>query len=367
MDRTTPKYILVERHIKEAIRKNELTNKLPGERTLAKELGFSYMTVRKAIDNMVNEGLLYKIPTRGTFVADQNKAKKKTQNIGYFLDNSIQSGISSPYYSLIFNAIEKEAAIHGYSLVYFSDISENKLRDILLKLDGVIVSCFPRIENIIQEMKETIPTVVIGNSSSDKSIPSVIIDNFNAVVQSVNYTCSLGHKRIGFMTGLEDSDIGKNRYAGYQSGLIKNGVKLDETLVVRGNYSFEAGIQGAEYYLSLDSPPSAIICANDSMALGAIQKLHLAGLKVPEDISIIGFDDIEIASQITPALTTVAAPIADIARRSFEILDQLIQGNELENKHVALTAQLVIRQTCSKEKGDVVDKLYKLEDLGSGG
>lgn len=348
MDITKPKYILVENHIKQAIKKKQIVDKLPGERTLAKDLGFSYMTIRKAIDNLVNEGVLYKIPTKGTFVANKKDRKKNTRTIGYFLDASVKSGISSPYYSLIFNAIEKEAAKHGYSLVYFSDISENKLRKILSRLDGVIATCFPRIENVIQDIKEVVPVVVIDNAAADKTIPSVIIDNFNADVESVDYICSLGHKRIGFMTGLEDSDVGKNRYAGYQNGLTKHQIEIDTSLVFRGNYSFESGVEGAQYFMSLQRPPTAIICANDSMALGAIRRLHQAGIKVPDDISIIGFDDIDVASQINPALTTVAAPIEEIANRSFVMLEQLMQGLELDNKHVALAAQLVKRQTCCK-------------------
>jgi len=348
MGATTPKYVLVEKYIKREIKRKRIGHKLPGERALAKELGFSYMTIRKAIDNLVGEGLLYKIPTKGTFVADEKAPKRRTRTIGYFLDSNIEAGISSPYYSLIFNALEKEAAKHGYAVVYFSDISANNFREVLQKVDGVIATCFPRIEHIIQDIKDSVPLVVIDNSSSDKTIPSVIIDNFNADVESVDYVFSLGHARIGFMTGLEDSDVGKNRYAGYQRGLRKNKIGLDETLVYRGDYSFDAGIQGAEYFLSLDSPPTAIICANDSMALGAMRKIHQTKLTVPADISVIGFDDIDIASQISPALTTVAAPVDEIGRQSFNILDRLIQGEEIDNKHIALAAHLVIRQTCTK-------------------
>jgi DNA-binding LacI/PurR family transcriptional regulator len=237
----TPKYILVENYIKQAIRKNQIVDKLPGERTLAKELGVSYMTIRKGIENLVSEGVLYKVPTRGTFVADQKNNRKAMHTVGYFLDSSITSGLSSPYYSLIFNALEKEAANHGYSLVYFADLDDSNLHKIVAKLDGVIVSCFPRIENIIQQIKNIVPVVAIDNSSSDKSIPSVIIDNFNAVVESVDYLYSLGHRQIAFMTGLKDSDVGKDRCAGYRSGLTKHGIQYDESLVYRGNYSFKAG------------------------------------------------------------------------------------------------------------------------------
>jgi DNA-binding LacI/PurR family transcriptional regulator len=347
MSLATPKYVLVQQHIRREIKGKRIIDRLPGERALAKELGFSYMTVRKAIYTLVVEGVLYKVPTKGTYVADQTKQGKKTRTIGYFLDSGIEAGISSPYYSLIFNALEKEAAEHGYALVYFSDNSEKNFRETLKKLDGVIATCFPRIESIIQEIKDSVPLVVIDNSSYDRGIPSVIIDNFSADVDSVDYICSLGHARIGFMTGLEDSDVGKSRFAGYQRGLAKNNLRFDEALVFRGDYSYEAGLQGGDYYLALDAPPTAIICANDSMALGAMRRIDQAGLTVPGDISIVGFDDVVIASQISPALTTVAAPVDEIASRSFNMLSRLIQGEELESAYVALEARLIVRDTCA--------------------
>ena len=347
MSKKTPKYLLVEKHIKKSIKNKTINDKLPGERTLAKELGFSYMTIRKAIDNLVGEGILYKVPTKGTFVSDRRR-RKRTNNIGYFLDSSILSGVSSPYYSMIFHALEKEAADHGYSLVYFSDLNHGNNGDILAKFDGVIASCFPRVENTIQSIKQQLPAVVIDNASSDKTIPSVIIDNFNAVLDSFDHLYQLGHRRIAFMTGLEDSDVGKNRCAGYQSGLNRYGLELDESLVYRGNFTFKSGLDGAAYLMSLSEPPTAIMCANDSMALGAMRRLHHEGIKVPEDMSILGFDDIEVASQIVPGLTTVKAPIDEIAKTAVCMLEHLIKGKSLDNRHVALPAELVIRQTCAE-------------------
>ena len=345
MDTAIPKYLLVEDYIKQAIKQRKIVDKLPGERVLAKELGFSYMTIRKAIDNLVGEGLLYKVPTKGTYVADQKAQKPKTRIIGYFLDSRIAGGLSSPYYSMIFNALEKQTVRNGYSLIYFTDTSESNLHTVLKKLDGVIASSFLRVETLIQEIKAIVPVVAIDNSVSDKTIPSVIIDNFSAQVQSVDYLCSLGHKRIGFMTGLEDSDVGKNRYEGYKSGLIKQGIEIDPVLVFRGNYTFGSGVSGVEYFLSQADRPTAIICANDSMALGAINKLHQEGLGVPEHMSVVGFDDIDIARQITPPLTTISVPVDEIASCAFNMLEYLIEGKTLENRHVALDAHLVPRGT----------------------
>jgi len=354
MAKSTPKYILVENKIKQAIKNREFIDKLPGERTLAKTFGYSYMTIRKAIDNLVTEGIIYKVPTRGAFVADRKTAKKKTNVIGYFLDNNIVAGLTSPYYSLIFDALEKQATKHGYSLIYFSDFKDTNSIKRMARVDGVIASCFPRIENVIHEINNTAPMVVIDNSSSDKTIPSIIIDNFNAVTDTLDYLYKLGHRRIGFMTGLEDSDVGKNRYAGYKSGLTKHGLKFNKNLVFKGNFSYESGLTGADYFLSLKNPPTAIMCANDSMAIAALGKIIQNGSTVPDDISIIGFDDIAVASQIHPPLTTISAPIAKIAELAVDMLISQIQNREIANKHVALPAKLIKRKTCADVKDSVV-------------
>ena len=345
MDTTIPKYVLVEDHIRQAIRSGKLTDKLPGERRLARELGYSYMTIRKAVENLVEEGVLYKIPTKGTFVADRKRNKPRTRNIGYFLDSRIAGGLSSPYYAMIFNALEKQATSRGYSLIYFTDSQQTNVDKVLRKLDGVIASCFPRVETLIHELKRALPVVAIDNSMADKTIPSVIIDNYTAEAEAVDHLCSLGHERIGFMTGLEDSDVGKNRYEGYRGGLAKNGIETDQTLVFRGNYTFGSGSSGADYFMSLEQRPTAIVCANDSMALGTISQLHKLGTDVPREVSVIGFDDIDVASQIVPMLTTVSVPIDEIAERAFAMLERLVDGQPLDNMHVALEARLVVRDS----------------------
>ena len=348
----TPKYLIVERFIKREIRDQAFTGKLPGERTLAKQLGVSYMTVRKAVDHLVAAGLLYRVPAKGTFVADGEAPENSKHTVGYFLDSGIEQGISSPYYSLVFNSIEKEAARHGYSVVYFSETGKTPIREVLQRLDGVIATCFPRVERTIEVINETLPLVVIENRASDAAIPSVVIDDFAAEVDAVGYLCSLGHSRIGFIAGLGDSDIGRNRYEGYLHGLSDHDIEPDASLVFRGDYSFEAGVDGAGHFLSLDAPPTAIVCASDSMALGAMRRIYESNLTAPADISVIGFDDIEIAAQVSPALTTMAAPVGEIAGRAFEMLRELIDGNDMGGRHLSLAANLVIRQTCAERTAD---------------
>ena len=350
MVKLPPKYIFVQNKIKEDISTGQIVDQLPGERELAKQLDISYMTVRKAIDNLVTAGVLYKVPTKGTFVNNSGIVKSVTKNIGFFLDDRVQDSISSPYFSLVFMALEKEAVSNGYNLIYFSDFNDLDSTKSANKIDGIIISCFPRLEYRLLELKKHFPIVLLGNSAADKSMPSVIIDNFNGIVDAMDYLWSLGHTRIGFITGLLDSSVGKDRLQGYVSSLNKYGIAEESGLIYEGDYSYESGAKGVEHMLSLATPPSAIVCANDSMAIGAVKAIHEKGLEVPGDISIVGFDDINVASQIYPPLTTVAAPINEIAASSVAILMSLIDGVVPANKHVALSAQLVIRESCAPPK-----------------
>jgi len=348
MDSNLPKYLLVQKKIKEAIDQGRYVEQIPGERIIAREYDISYMTVRKAIDNLVQEGVLYKVPTKGTFVNVTGQARSVTRNIGFFLDNRVEGAISSPYYSLIFKALEREAVKNGYNLIYFSSFDDLVSPKGVRKIDGIVISCFPRLENRIQELKKQLPVVLIGNSAADKSIPSVIIDNFSGIVDAMDYLWSLGHRRIGFITGLLDSDVGRNRLKGYQSALNKFEFAEDENLVFEGDYSYDSGARGADFFLNLAAPPTAILCANDTMAIGVMKRLREQGLAIPDDISIIGFDDIDVASQVFPPMTTVAAPIREIATHSIRKLVTLIEGNNPDDKHMALPAQLIIRDSCAQ-------------------
>ncbi len=348
MVKPPPKYIAVQNRIKDDISAGRIVDQLPGERELAKILNISYMTVRKAIDNLVRERVLFKIPTKGTFVNHIITEKPVTGNIGFYLDDRVQDSIASPYFSLVFKALEKAAVTNGYNLIFFSDFDELVPEKSVNKIDGIIINYCSRFEYKLLGLKKIIPIVLLGSSAADISLPSVVIDNFNGVVAAMEYLWNLGHVRIGYISGLLDSTVGKDRLQGYASALNMYGINVEDDLIYEGDYSYESGAQGAQYLLSLTKPPSALICANDSMAIGAIKTVHEHGLQVPGNISIVGFDDITIASQIFPALTTVAAPITEMATTSISMLISLINGVVPENMHVALPAQLVVRDSgCS--------------------
>lgn len=347
MSPKTPKYVGVKEAIIAGIRNGEISGKLPGERTLASKYSVSYMTVRRAVTELVEEGILYKDTTRGTYVSHSKMTPKVTHNIGFFLDEGIREGISSPYYSLIFNSLEKEVKKNGYNLVLFSDTETLDPLNNQKKIDGVLICGFPRIEARIQELKKRLPIVLLDNLSADKSIPSVTIDNFNGSAEATTCLWSLGHRRIGFIAGLMDSDVCRERLMGYTSVLRAQGVEPDERLIYNGDYSYESGEEGARRLLSLKDTPTAIQCANDSMAIGAMKVVQEMGYRVPEDISIVGFDDIKVASRVFPTLTTIAAPIEDIARESVHMLLEMVQGVNRDYSHIILPAHLVSRGSCA--------------------
>ncbi len=347
MSATTHKYIRIKDRIKDWISKGKLIDKLPGERVLAGELGASYMTVRKAVAELVEEGILRKQGTRGTFVNHKKNNSKLTYNIGFFLDEEIREGISSPYYSLIFRSLEEEVTRSGYNMLFFSDFDDlNPLKN-TKKVDGAIICCFPRIEDKIQEIKNYLPIVLLDNIAADKSIPSVTIDNFNSCSHSVEYLLQLGHRRIGFVSGLLDSDVCKDRLLGYKNALARFGINFDRKLVFKGNYSCESGERAGAYFCVLPDPPTAIMCANDSMAIGAMKVIQERGLKIPDEISVIGFDDILLASKVYPTLTTNIAPIEEMARQAVEILLSGLRGENTDFRHVILEAKLVKRDSCA--------------------
>ncbi len=347
MSGKTLKYQVVKEKIKDGIRSGEIKGKLPGERALAKMHDVSYMTIRRAVTELVEEGILHKFTTKGTFVSHSKMTPKITQNIGFFLDVGIKEGISSPYYSLVFNALEKEVKQKGYNLVLFSELDNLNPLNNHKKIDGVIICCFPRIENKIQELKKMLPIVLLDNLSSDKSIPSVTLDNFNGSSEAVAYLWSLGHRRIGYITGLMDSDICNERLTGFTSSIARFGADTGDDLIFKGDFSYESGERGAKHFLSLKKRPTAIMCANDSMAIGAMKVIREHGVQIPDEMSVVGFDDIIVASKVFPALTTIAAPIEKIAAKSVRMLLEMIGGADLDYQHIILPAPLVVRNSCA--------------------
>jgi LacI family transcriptional regulator len=212
--------------------------------------------------------------------------------------------------------------------------------------DGVIV-----ITPVSKHFTNNAPVVAVDPHFGSTEYPAVISTNKEGVIEAMNYLFELGHRRIGFISGRSDLKSAERRLRGYQDSLAKAGIPLNPDLIAHGDYSAEAGLRCARQLLNLPLPPTAIFAGNDQSALGVYQAAQEAGLSIPGDLSIIGFDNIPDAALVNPGLTTIDQFIREMGKIATEMLVKLIEGETLENKVVKTTTHLVIRESCQALDG----------------
>lgn len=162
---------------------------------------------------------------------------------------------------------------------------------------------------------------------------------------ATQHLIDLGHQRIGYINGMEDWIEAQNRLAGYQEVLSKHGLPLDQALIKQGDWGVDSGYRAAQELLSLEERPTAIFAANDMMALGAIYAIQEAGLQIPDDIALVGYDDRDFAAWIRPALTTIRMPSYEMGQAAARLLLKQFSGEELEDA-TQIPGKLIIRQSC---------------------
>lgn len=166
---------------------------------------------------------------------------------------------------------------------------------------------------------------------------------------ATQHLVDLGHRRIGFVSGLDDWIEAQNRLAGYQDILLKHGLTVDQALIKRGDWGVDSGYQAAQDLLSLGEKPTAIFAANDIMALGVIYAVQDAGLQIPDDVALVGYDDREFAAWIRPALTTIRMPSYEMGQAAARLLLKQVSGEELEDA-TQIPGKLIIRQSCGASR-----------------
>lgn len=239
----------------------------------------------------------------------------------------------------------------GYHLFLGSMASEEEGRDLpgLFgegKVDGLILFA-PESgsEGILRLMDRRLPFVVAFGRSEAGDFSYVDSDNAAGTSLLMNHLFKLGHRRIGFVTGSMRERDAVDRLDGYRRELTSRCIPFEDRLVYRGDWSLESGYQAFSALLRLPFPPTAIFFSNDQMAIGAIKASHDLGIRIPEDVSITGYDDIQYASFLTPPLTTVRQ---DIGAAGVKVADLILEQVErkAEPRHVILEPELVVRLSC---------------------
>lgn len=258
--------------------------------------------------------------------------------------------ICDPFFSEIIRGIEVTAAEQGY-LVLIGDCAHQNQKEktflnliITKQIDGmVLLSSRLPFDASVEEQRNLPPMVMSNEFAPELELPTVHIDNLTAAFNAMNYLLDLGHKRIGCIAGPEDMPLCHYRLQGYVQALRRSGIVVDPHYIARGDFTFEAGANALKQLLEQPLPPTAVFCHSDVMALGTLSWAKRQGLKVPDDLSIIGFDNIALAEFCDPPLTTVAQPRFDIGREAMLLLLDQMQGQNVSSSSRLMDCELIIR------------------------
>jgi len=195
------------------------------------------------------------------------------------------------------------------------------------------------------------PVVLISPAREVRKIPSVRMDDAKAAEEITNLLVSLGHERIGFIRGPDSQIASARREQGFLAAMERHRLSVDRDLMVQGNFIFGSGVEAAHHLLSRRARPTAVFASNDEMALGVLATAQRLGIRVPQDLSIAGFDDFHAASLVWPGLTTVRQPIAGMARAAVELLVGAQEDSGRPAAHLVLPHELVVRDsTCAPSR-----------------
>lgn len=206
--------------------------------------------------------------------------------------------------------------------------------------DGTIV-----VTPTTSDLPSSSPLVVV-DPHIDNAFPAVISANREGAFAVTEYLVGLGHRRIGFIGGRTDLISSHQRQQGYQQALVQAKLPIDRDLIQQGDYTRETAFQCAQTLLAQPSPPTAIFAANDQSALGVIDAARQAGLRVPDDLSVAGFDNIPQAAHMTPALTTVDQSVSEMGYMATQMLIKLIRGEPSNSSLCQVSTELIVRDSC---------------------
>ncbi len=264
----------------------------------------------------------------------------------------IMPDVASPYSIVVMQGVNRAIAKMDYDLIIYTngDVRKNTSADqesyyvALLNgnvTDGVIVVA-PAATNF----STVAPVVAIDPNNESPECTAIISTNRDGALQAMTYLTGLGHRRIGFITGrLELVSTGR-RLQGYKDGLAAAGIPLDEELIQIGDYTTETAVGCTRTLLSLDDPPTAIFAANDMSAMGVYKAAEGLGVRIPEGLSVVGFDNLREAAFLNPPLTTVDQFIAEMGYIATEMIVRLVKGEVLESSLHKISTKLVVRESC---------------------
>jgi LacI family transcriptional regulator len=297
----------------------------------------TYESVKKVISEL---GYASSLAARGM-------RSRSTNVIGLIMPD-----VATPFAFAILQGVNQAIARLYYDLIVYTngDIRKNETADqesyYVALLNGGITDGVIVVTPAATNFSTAAPVVAIDPNNESPECPAIISTNRDGALQAMNYLVGLGHRRIGHITGRLDLVSAIRRLQGYKDGLANAGIPYDEDLVQVSDFTTETAYECAHRLLSMDDPPTAIFASNDMSAIGVYRTAEEVGRRIPEDLSVVGFDNLPETICLSPALTSVDQFITDMGIIAVDMIYKLIHGEVLENHLHKITTKLVIRDSC---------------------
>ncbi|WP_337879686.1 LacI family DNA-binding transcriptional regulator [Rheinheimera sp.] len=266
--------------------------------------------------------------------------------------------VANLFFARVITGMQQSAHDKGYSLLLCNTMANEAMEQSYARMvhtsqaDGLIqLRAFNPFTGLEMAADQPLPMVNACEVLDRIRCPTVLLDNKAAAYAMTEYLLGLGHRRIAMIKGPPRSPLTRDRVAGYKEALAEAGVDFDESLLSPGNFSLASGQKAAADLMALPRPPTAIFCENDEMAIGALQQLKQLGLRVPQDVSVAGFDDIAFAAYSDPPLTTIAQPAEEFGSTAVSLLIDLIEGRLGKAPKVILPFDLIERASTGPAPG----------------
>ena len=330
---------------------------------IAKKSGVSRSTVSRVINNhpnvskKVREHVKEMIRQTGyqPHPAARALVSNRAWTCGLILPRTLNSFFTDPYYPCLIQGIAQACSKQDYTFSLFligDEDDDDRMYSRVSRrgfMDGILFQSDQKGDTLIDKLADSgIPLVILGRPFQGKKISYVDIDNIESVQMAVDYLFDMGHKRIGTITGPQNTTVGIDRKNGYIQALIKHGNPINESLIVEGTFTEESGYLGMKQLLP--EKPDAVFAASDRMAIGAIRAIYEVGLDIPKDVSVIGYDDFPQVSPVRPSLTTLRQPIGKFGSEALKMLIDLVENGLQPSRQVILKSELVIRDSTRNKK-----------------
>lgn len=325
---------------------------------VAELAGVSIATVSRVINNVeiVKPDTVAKVKTAMKKIDfHPNRVAQRLRNTGRKnkLLGLVLPDIQNSFYVDVISGVEEFAYRNDFALMIGNFGQDEKKEKLYLEIlqseevDGFIVAPFHKDDKNIKGIIQKGFTVVCIDRGLTNDITDVVtVDNETGAFTAIEYLISLGHTKIAHITGRLDIPTTSKRIKGYERAMKKHGVKINDELIKSKKSDYGSGIQLMNELLDLSEPPTAVFTGNNLITLGALEAINKKGLTIPQDISIIGFDDMYWANSLNPPLTAIRQSGYDIGKRAGELLLQRIQDPTRSNSNVILNTELIIRKSC---------------------